>query len=165
MRQKETLRSWQRKNRDDYIGLKLTYLAEHILRGGVKQFAIQRQPETIIWIVRNDGQLIGLTYDLENNNVGWHRHIISTGNVESVAVLPNPTNEDDVYIKCKNSSTTSRYLLKLDKTIWGSTYTTEYNGMDSYISLSGFTGKTIGQNTLSQERVESTGITEEKKIL
>ena len=37
--------------------------------------AYQQKPHSIVWAVRNDGQLAGLTYNRLENVVAWHRHI------------------------------------------------------------------------------------------
>lgn len=56
----------------------VTQLAHHAAESGIVQMAIQRQPEQIVWCVRDDGQLAGMTYerDLDGLKVAWHRHII-----------------------------------------------------------------------------------------
>jgi hypothetical protein len=58
--------------------------------------AYAREPNSVVWCVRNDGVLIGLTNVTEQRVFAWHRHIIGgsfgTGDavVESVAVIPAP---------------------------------------------------------------------------
>jgi len=83
----------------------LTILAEHISEGGISEMAAQKEPQPILWSVRGDGQLIGLTYerDIDSFKVGWHRHILggvsdaagTATKVESVAVIPNPAGTRD----------------------------------------------------------------------
>ena len=53
----------------------MTILAEHITEGGLTQLAYQQEPNQIIWGVRNDGELVGLTYQREQQVTAWHRHI------------------------------------------------------------------------------------------
>lgn len=72
---------------DDYIAPDLTLLAEHITRGGVNQIAYQQNPSSIVWCVRDDGKLLGMTYLREQNVVGWHVHDTG-GEIESIAVIP-----------------------------------------------------------------------------
>tara|TARA_R110000796_G_scaffold126309_1_gene241043 strand:- start:1560 stop:4298 length:2739 start_codon:yes stop_codon:yes gene_type:complete len=59
---------------DGLLGVDLSILADHILRGGVSDMVWQQEPELILWFVHTDGRLIGLTYDRANNAVGWHTH-------------------------------------------------------------------------------------------
>ena len=44
----------------------MTILAEHISEGGLTQIAYQQEPNQIVYGVRGDGELVGLTYQ-ENN--------------------------------------------------------------------------------------------------
>jgi hypothetical protein len=60
---------------DGYIAPDMTILAEHISEGGFKQISYQQEPNQIICAVRNDGQLVGLTYQREQQVTAWHRHI------------------------------------------------------------------------------------------
>lgn len=81
---------------DAYKSTDITLLAEHITKGGILQIAEQQQPEPIIWCIRGDGQLIGLTFNKVQNIYGWHRHI-TDGQFESVAVIPTD-GEDRIYV-------------------------------------------------------------------
>lgn len=74
----------------------VTKWSEHIAgpgsNGGIVEIAITRDPVPIIWGCRNDGQLIGMTYDRESGVYAWHRHKIGGtfngnpwGKVESIA--------------------------------------------------------------------------------
>ena len=116
---------------DGYIAPDMTILAEHISEGGFNDMDIQQEPDNIIWAVRADGQLCGLTYRREEQVVAWHRHLIGgtfTGAhgtyasktydhaiVESVASIPSDLDEDDLYIVVKRTinSVTKRYIEKL----------------------------------------------------
>ena len=60
---------------DGYIAPDMTILAEHVTEGGLTQMSYQQEPNQIIWGVRNDGELIGLTYQREQQVTAWHRHI------------------------------------------------------------------------------------------
>src|SRR3990167_1496899 len=76
----------------------LTLLSEHITRGGLGQMAVQMSPQPIMWGVRGDGVLLGMTFapvgEAGKIAVGWHRHTrggaFGSGRavVESVAVIP-----------------------------------------------------------------------------
>ena len=78
----------------------LTLASEHITRGGVSRMAVQLSPQPILWAVRADGVLLGMTFAPAGADgsvaVGWARHIrggsFGAGNavVESVAVIPSP---------------------------------------------------------------------------
>lgn len=84
---------------DGHRAIDLSVLAEHISASGIRSLAYQKEPQSIVWAVRNDGALIGMTYerDLDSLKVGWHRHVIggvsdaanNIAEVESITVLPS----------------------------------------------------------------------------
>jgi len=62
---------------DGFVAPDMTILSEHVSEGGFVELAVQQEPDNIIWAVRADGQLCGLTYRREEQVVAWHRHIIA----------------------------------------------------------------------------------------
>lgn len=56
---------------------------------GIKEMALQPTPFPILWLLRTDGVVLGMTYEERPDHtiVGWHRH---DGPAESIAVLPGP---------------------------------------------------------------------------
>lgn len=65
----------------------LTIFSEHITRPGLTDLAYQQEPDSIVWGVRDDGKLIGMTYERRQKVVGFHRHE-TDGIVESQCVIP-----------------------------------------------------------------------------
>jgi hypothetical protein len=96
----------------------ITIVAEHITVGGLTAFAYQQEPDGVIWTIRADGTLLGLTYRREEEVVAWHKHIIGgeydggQAIVESIATLPSDTGEDELYMIVKRTinSVTKRYV-------------------------------------------------------
>jgi len=82
---------------DGYVAPDMTILAEHITEGGLTQLAYQQEPNQIIYCTREDGELIGLTYQREQQVTAWHRHIfggrfgIATITVSDYANIANKT--------------------------------------------------------------------------
>jgi hypothetical protein len=105
-------------NADAYQAPDMSILAEHITEGGITQFAYQQEPDSVIWMVRADGTLVGMTYRREEQVVAFHKHVIggtfSGGQavVESVATLPTDTGEDELYMVVKRTinGVTKRYI-------------------------------------------------------
>lgn len=60
---------------DGYIAPDMTILAEHITEGGLTQIAYQQEPNQIIYGVRGDGEMVGFTYQREQQVTAWHRHV------------------------------------------------------------------------------------------
>lgn len=100
--------------RDAYVAPDLTLLAEHVTRAGVVQTAFQQQPDAILWCILEDGTLAGLTYEREENVVGWHRHV-TDGFFESVAVIYGSAG-DEVWTVVRRTidGDTRRYVERLD---------------------------------------------------
>ena len=130
---------------DGYVAPDLTILAEHISEGGFKQLSYQQEPNQIIWGVRNDGQLIGLTYQREQQVVAWHRHIFGgvfgNGNAvcESVATIPTDDSEYQTYVIIKRTvnGATKRYVEFIHQYKFDETDDTSFNFLDSQLSYSG----------------------------
>ena len=131
-------------NTGGYSAPDMTILAEHVTESGIVQMAFQQEPDSIVWCVRTDGTLIGLTYRREEEVVAWHKHIIggSFGSgqavVESIATLPTDTGEDELFIVVKRTinSVTKRYVEKLKVFDFGNDTTTAFF-VDSGLSYSG----------------------------
>lgn len=82
-----------------YVSPDLTALAEHITLTGITCMAHQKNPDDIIWCVLDDGSLLSMTYERDQDVVAWAKHIIGGTSVvvESVSVIPGTT-EDEVWI-------------------------------------------------------------------
>lgn len=65
----------------------LSVLAEHITLSGIRQLAFQQQPDPIVWMIRNDGVLLSMTYEPDQSVIAWARHTSGSGQFESVAVI------------------------------------------------------------------------------
>lgn len=70
---------------DSYIAPDLTILAEHVTENGLSEMTYQQEPDSVVWVVRSDGVLLGMTYRREEQVVAWHRHII--GGVSGAATI------------------------------------------------------------------------------
>ena len=80
---------------DGYKSPSMSQLASHL---GISPFikqAYAAEPFSIDWCLRSDGTVVGLTYNRDENVVGWHRHDFG-GFVESIAVLPSSDQLRDV---------------------------------------------------------------------
>lgn len=100
---------------DGYKGNDLTIFSAHLFDGfTIRDWAFQKIPHSIIWAVRDDGALLGLTYLREQQMVAWHRHDFQGDEVEQVCVIPDGV-EDSVYLVIKRTvnSHTQRYIEKI----------------------------------------------------
>ena len=104
---------------DSYLSPDLTILSDQVAKGGISDLAYQQELSTIVWGIRNDGALVGMTYLRDQQVVAWHRHFIAGsfgaatthGVVESLGVVPG-TGEDELWMIVKRTinSVTRRYV-------------------------------------------------------
>jgi hypothetical protein len=136
---------------DGYIAPDMTILAEHISEGGLTQMAYQQEPNQVIYAVRGDGELIGLTYQREQQVTAWHRHIFGgvfgAGKAvcESVAVIPTDDTEYEVYVIVKRTinGATRRFVEYINNFDFTETDNTTFNFLDSALAYSGSAVTTI----------------------
>lgn len=86
-------------DRDGWVAPDLTVLSEHISDSGLEEMSFQQQPDAVLWAVRNDGILIGMAYERDQNVVAWHQHN-TDGDFESVATIYGLDNADDEVWLC-----------------------------------------------------------------
>lgn len=85
---------------DGYRGNDLTIFSAHLFDNySIADWTYQQIPHSIVWAVRSDGRLLGLTYVREHQVFGWHHHDFPGGNgfVENVCSVPEG-NEDALYL-------------------------------------------------------------------
>jgi len=161
---------------DGYVAPDLTILAEHITESGITQMAYQEEPNSIVWCVRTDGQLLGFTYQREQQVTAWHRHIFGgsfgSGNAvcESVEVLPTDDSEYQVWVIIKRTinGVTKRYVEYLHKFDFDETDDTSFNYLDSQLAYNGSATTTIsGLDHLEGETVSvlADGSTHPNKVV
>jgi len=82
----------------------ISLISEHLTKGGIKSMAAQPAPYPNVWLARYDGTLVGVSYDKDQEVLGWHRHQLGGFSdaaqtlppvVESVAVIPSPSTDRD----------------------------------------------------------------------
>ena len=82
---------------ESWISNDITALAEHTTRSLITEIAYQRVPDAVYWFVRGDGQLVSITYEREQQVVGFARHK-SDGLFESVATINGINGEDEAWV-------------------------------------------------------------------
>jgi hypothetical protein len=101
-------------------GKDLTIFATHLLEGKtIVSMDLELVPNSIVWAVRNDGVLLGLTYIPEQDVWGWHRHDTAqnaaAGSFEDVCVVPE-ADRDVPYVIVSRviQGATVRYIESLE---------------------------------------------------
>ena len=91
-----------------YAGKDLSIFAPHLFEGyQIVAWDYQEVPDSIVWVVRDDGALLGLTYLPEHEVWGWHRHDTASDTYEDVISVPEG-DEDYVYVEVLRG--TKRYI-------------------------------------------------------
>jgi hypothetical protein len=81
---------------DGLAGRDITVFAAHLFDGHViDRMDYQESPHSIVWCVRDDGTLLGCTYNRELDMIAWHRHD-TDGAFEQICVVPED-GEDVLY--------------------------------------------------------------------
>jgi len=130
---------------DGYRGNDLTIFAAHLFDGyTLIDWAYQQIPHSIIWAVRSDGTLLGLTYIREHQILGWHRHDFD-GTVENVCVVPEG-DEDFLYLVINRTidGSTKRYIERMSTRQVDDIV--DYIGLDCSLS---YDGRHTGVNTMT----------------
>lgn len=76
-----------------YGAADLSVLSSHLFASGVRQFAWQSQVQSILWVVMEDGRLLGMTFEEEQNVFAWHEHT-TDGEIRSVAAIHGPQGDE-----------------------------------------------------------------------
>ena len=114
---------------DRYESSNLNRMAQFITQPYIFDWTWCQEPFQTLWSVRSDGQLLGFTFDREDQVTGWHRHILGgSGIVESVSSTPSPDGtHDEVWLIVRRTinGATTRYIEYMHN---------EYNSTDSQAS-------------------------------
>lgn len=104
--------------KDGYAGNDLTVLAPHLFEGyTLRQWTYQQAPNSVVWIVRNDGVLLALTYMKEHDIWAWSRHD-TDGQYRSVCAITGEI-EDNLFLVVKRTiNGTTKYYLELMQQKW-----------------------------------------------
>ena len=132
---------------DQYRVPDLTARAEHITVGGVTESAYQEEPDSILWLIRDDGVLISVTYDRTEEVVGWHKHTIggTAVSVESIACIRDD-DQDQLWMIVRRTinGATARYIEILQPNFALDDVIADAFFVDSGLTYSGASTTTIG---------------------
>ncbi len=93
---RDLMYDWQNNG---YKGRDLTIFAPHLFENHtIIDWAYQQMPHSVIWAVRDDGVLLSLTYNREQEVWGWAQHDTADGDTfERICCVPEGL-EDAVYV-------------------------------------------------------------------
>lgn len=124
----------------------LSIYSAHLFEGlDLEHMDYAETPNSIAWIQRDDGVWLGLTYLLDHDVQGWHRHD-TDGDIEDVIVVPEGS-EDVLYVLVKRTinGSTKRYQERLTSR-FVSDQAVDAIFMDSFLT---FDGRNTGATTMT----------------
>jgi hypothetical protein len=107
---------------DKYKPRDISIVAPHLFDGyTITDWDYSSVPVSIIWAVRSDGKLVGLTYlsGQKPDILGWHLHD-TDGDFESVAVIPESNGEKMLYavVKRRINGVDRRFVERLHSRVF-----------------------------------------------
>lgn len=119
-----------------YKGTDLTVFAGHLFEGfSILDWDYAQVPDSIVWAVRSDGKVLGLTYLREHQIWAWHRHD-TDGEFENVCVVPEGSEDVPYFVVNRTiNSVAKRYIERMDTRIIDDIQ--EFIGMDSSLLFDG----------------------------
>ena len=138
---------------ENFGGSDLSVMSEHLLEGfQIVDISHADIPYGIIWMVRSDGVMLGLTYQREQKVWAWHQHV-TQGSYESIATI-----EEDfrgapyVIVNRTIGGVTKRYVERMEPrdvtsptNVWCVDSGLQYNGapQDNISGLEHLEGKEV----------------------
>lgn len=117
----------------------ISLYSEHLLNGyKIVSAAYQQEPDSLAWFIRDDGTLLCLTYNREQEIISWSKHD-TNGTFESVCSIPGDTS-DDLYFIVKRG--TNRFIEKMEQRT-SSTDPADQYFVDCGVSYSGVAISTL----------------------
>jgi hypothetical protein len=106
---------------DRFVSPDLSLLSEHVTRSGIREIAYAQDPDSIVWMCLNDGELAGMTYERDQDVVAWHRHRLggeaddgTFAIVESIVVVPGSLRDEPwLIVRRQIGGETRRYVEQL----------------------------------------------------
>lgn len=102
---------------DTFVAKDLNLVSSRVTKGLLKQFAWQSGRPDMAWAVKENGELIGLTYKATEDVNGWHRHPTRTGDeFLSICSVPRTSNYERLWavVQREVNNVTRRYIEYLE---------------------------------------------------
>jgi hypothetical protein len=139
--------SWESEK---YVTPNMSIMANHVMTPGVIGLAYQKEPSSVLWCYRSDGEAVAMTYLREQDVVGWHRHP-TDGDVESMSCIPGDGyHELWAVIRRTVNGQTVRYIEMMEKQFDddAATYTAN-KGLNAFFVDCGITYNGVSTTTIT----------------
>lgn len=101
--------------KDGYKTPSMSIFSSHIGNDRFAEMDYAAEPHSIAWVRQDSGALAGLTYNRDENVIGWHVHDVG-GEIESISVIPSNDEKQDILwmiVKRTINSQVRRYIERL----------------------------------------------------
>lgn len=102
---------------DGYRSPSMSLFASHMGVPSFAELAFAAEPHNLVWCRRIDGSMVAMTYNREEEVIGWHNHDFG-GIVESISVIPSIAEAQDtlwIVIRRTVNGVSKRYIERLTK--------------------------------------------------
>ena len=90
---------------DSYKAVDVSIFSEHLLASPIKEMALQKNPDSIIYLMREDGKVVMLTLEQDQSVQAWSLLEEMGAEVESIQTIPSYNgNYDEVYMLMKRQA-------------------------------------------------------------
>lgn len=90
---------------DSYKAVDVSIFSEHLLSSPIKEMALQKNPDSIIYLMREDGKVVMLTLEQDQSVQAWSLLEELGAEVESIQTIPSYNgNFDEVYMLMKRQA-------------------------------------------------------------
>ena len=132
---------------DSYKAVDVSIFSEHLLSSPIKEMALQKNPDSIIYLMREDGKVVMLTLEQDQSVQAWSLLEELGAEVESIQTIPSYNgNFDEVYMLMKRQALATELSYQCSNPAL--TITDNYTG----------TKETIGQEVITLTYNGSNGV-------
>lgn len=103
---------------DGYKSPSMSQLASHLGDKSFTEIEYADEPHSLVWVRRDDGSIVALTYNREENVIGWHVHDFSGAYIDSIAVMPEKSKLQDalwMQVRRQVNGQTRNYIERLTR--------------------------------------------------
>jgi hypothetical protein len=123
---------------DDLLSPDLTIYADDITDPNIQEMSWQKRPDEIGWFIRNDGNMVTLSYNPAQAVMAWTQ-LETDGNFISVCAIPGLESEDEIWVAVDRDANDYVMIEKFHNQDW----TDDIWFVDSGLEYSGVAATTI----------------------
>ena len=131
---------------DAFQASDMTILSEHLGQSRFKRLAYTQDPDPIVWVLRENGTLVGLSYEKDQQVLAWHRHTVAGSDVvvDDFGVIPG-ADGDELWLIVERSidGVDKMYLEIMTTQNIGDTDKADFTLLDCHLSYDGAATTTI----------------------